>query len=84
MKRLKLFCLLIVLLSSLAHSIPEQHPSTEILADDFSNRAFSHIIHLAGMGHRQVGTENDKLAIQYIKDQFENMKIYIEIQPFEF
>jgi len=83
MKHLKLFCLLIVLISSLAHSIPEQHPSTEILADDFSTRAFSHIIHLAGMGHRHIGTENDKLAIQYIKDQFENMNLSVKIQLFE-
>jgi len=84
MKRLKIFCLLVVLLSSLVKSFPEQSPRAEILADNFSTRAFSHIIHLARIGHRQVGSEKDKLAAQYIKDQFENMNIDVEIQPFEF
>ena len=84
MKKLKFICLLVVLLSSLVKSFPEQSPRAEILADDFSTRAFSHIIHLARMGHRQVGTKNDKLAAQYIKDQFENMNIEVEIQEFEF
>ena len=84
MKKLKFICLLVVLLSSLVKSFPEQSPRAEILADDFSTRAFSHIIHLARMGHRQVGTKNDKLGAQYIKDQFKNMNIDVEIQPFEF
>jgi hypothetical protein len=84
MKKLKFICLLVVLLSILVKSFPEQSPRAEILADDFSTRAFSHIIHLARMGHRQVGTKNDKLAAQYIKDQFENMNLNVEIQEFEF
>jgi hypothetical protein len=84
MKRLKIFCLLVVLLSSLGQIFPEQQFVLEGFPDDFSTRAFSHIIHLARMGHRQVGSENDKLATQYIKDQFENMNIDVEIQPFEF
>ena len=84
MKRLRIFCLLVVLLSNLALVFPEQRLTVESLPDDFSTRAFSHIIHLARMGHRQVGTENDKLAAQYIKDQFESMNIDVEIQPFEF
>ncbi len=71
MKHLKIFCLLVVLLSSLVQSFPGQQPIAEILPEDFSTKVFSHIIHLASMGHRQVGTENDKHAIQYIKDQFE-------------
>jgi hypothetical protein len=84
MKRLKIFCLLVVLFSILAQGFPEQQPSAEILPDDFSTRAFTHIIHLARMVHRQVGTENDRRSVQYLKDQFENMNIDVEIQPFEF
>jgi hypothetical protein len=84
MKRFKIFYLLVVLLSNLVQVFPEQRFTVDSLPDDFSTRAFSHIIHLARMGHRQVGSENDKLAVQYIKDQFENMNIDVEIQPFEF
>ena len=84
MKRSKIFCLLVVLLSNLVQVFPEQRFTIESLHDDFSTRAFSHIIHLARMGHRQVGSENDKLAAQYINDQFENMNIDVEIQLFEF
>ena len=84
MKPLKILCLLVVLLSNLVQVFPEQRLTIEKLPDDFSTRAFSHVIHLARMGHRQVGSENDKLAAQYIKDQFENMNIDVEIQPFEF
>jgi len=84
MKHLKIVYLLVVLLSNLAQNFPGQQPSAEILPEDFSTKVFTHIIHLARMGHRHVGTENDKLAVQYIKDQLENMNIDVEIQPFEF
>jgi acetylornithine deacetylase/succinyl-diaminopimelate desuccinylase-like protein len=84
MKRLKIVYLLVVLLSDLAPCFPGQQPTAEILPEDFSAKVFSHIIHLARLGHRHVGTENDNLAAQYIKDQFENMDIDVEIQPFEF
>jgi hypothetical protein len=84
MKHLKSFCLLVVFLSNMVQVFPDQRSTAEILPDDFSTRAFSHIIYLAGMGHRQIGSENDKLAAQYIKDQFENMSIDVDIQPFEF
>ena len=84
MKSFKIFCLLVVLLSNLVQVFPEQKLTIESLPDDFSTRAFSHIIHLARKGHRQVGSENDMLATQYIKDQFEDMNIDVEIQPFEF
>ena len=84
MKRLKILCLLVVLLSHLVQVFPEQRLTIESLPADFSTRAFTHVIHLARMGHRQVGSENDRLAVQYIKDQFENMNIDVEIQPFEF
>ena len=84
MKHLKIIYLLVVLLSNLGQIFPGQPPNAEILPEDFSAKVFTHISHLAIMGHRQVGTENDKLAAQYIKDQFENMNIDVEIQPFEF
>lgn len=84
MKHLKIFCLLVVLLSSLVQSFPGQQPIAEILPEDFSTKVFSHVIHLASMGHRQVGTDNNKHAIQYLKDQFWNMNIDVEIQLFEF
>lgn len=83
MKCLRVSCLLVVLLLFLAQGFTQQH-SAEILPDDFSTRAFTHIIHLAQMGHRQVGTENDRRSVQYIQKEFENMNIGVEIQPFDF
>jgi len=69
-------------------SIPEQgfpqQQSAEILPVDFSEMAFIHINYLSEMDHRQVGSENDRKTVQYIKDQFEKMHIDVEIQPFEF
>jgi hypothetical protein len=84
MKHLKIVYLLVVLLLNLAQNFPGQPPNAEILPEDFSAKVFTHIIHLARMGHRHVGTENDKLAVHYIKDQLENMNIDVEIQPLEF
>ena len=84
MKHLKIVYLLVVFFLNLAQNFPGQPPNAEILPEDFSAKVFSHISHLARMGHRQVGSENDKLASQYIKDQFENMNIDVEVQPFEF
>lgn len=84
MKRLIIFYVVIILLLILVIALPGQQPSKKILPDDFSTRAFNHIIHLSQLGHRQVGTENDRLAIQYIRDQFEHMNVDVEVQPFEF
>lgn len=84
MKRVKNLCFLFVLFSNLVILFPEQRLPIKSLPDDFSSKVFSHIIQLAGMGHRQVGSENDKLAAQYIKEQFEKRNIDVEIQPFEF
>ncbi len=84
MKRLKIVYLLAVLLSSLAQGFPGKPPNAEILPEDFSAKVFSHIVHLARMGHRQVGSKNDNLSAQYIKNQFESMDIDVETQPFEF
>ncbi len=84
MKRLKICCFLVILSSKLALGFPQQQTSTEILPVDFSTRAFTHIIELAKMGHRQVGTVNDRRSVKYIKDQLENMNIDVDIQRFEF
>jgi hypothetical protein len=84
MKRLKILGLLVVYLSYLGPVFPGQGLKAEKLSKNFSTRVFSHITHLARMSHRQVGSKNDKSAAEYIKDQFENMNIDVEIQPFEF
>lgn len=84
MKRLIIFYLVIILLMIIILAFPEEQSWNEILPDDFSTRAFNHIISLSQLGHRQVGTENDKLAMQYIRHQFENINVDVEIQPFEF
>jgi hypothetical protein len=84
MKRLIIFYLVIILLLIFILAFPEQQSRNEMLPDDFEKRVFNHIIQLARMGHRQVGTGNDKLTIQYLIDQFESMNIDVEIQPFEF
>ena len=84
MKRFMIFYLLIILLLILIIVLPAEQPSKEILPDDFSARAFDHIVHLSQLGHRQVGTENDRLAIRYIIEQIEQMGLDVEVQPFEF
>jgi hypothetical protein len=63
---------------------PEDQPRKKFLPDNFNSEVLAHILHLAGLRHRQAGTQNDRLTIQYIKDQFENMFLDVEIQPFEF
>jgi hypothetical protein len=84
LKFLKVTFLLMALLSALALGIVQQQPRPEILPNDFSAKVFTHITYLADMGPRQVGSENDRRSIQYIKDQFENMKLDVDIQPFDF
>jgi len=84
MKRLIIFYLVIILLMIMILAFPEEQSWNEILPYDFSTKAFDHIVHLSQLGHRQVGTENDKLAIRYIRDQFERMRLDVEVQPFEF
>ncbi len=84
MKHLKNFFLGIVFLLIIILAYPQVPPGNEILPEDFSTRAFNHIIYLSRLGHRQAGTENDRLAIQYIRDQFENIGLHVETQPFEF
>lgn len=83
MKRLMIFYLVIILLMFFILAFPEEQPTGEVLPDDFSARVFNHIVHLAGLGHRQVGTKNDRLTIQYIREQLEKMGLDVEIQPFE-
>jgi hypothetical protein len=84
MKRFIIFYLLIILILILIIAVPAQQPSKTILPNDFSTKAFDHIVHLSQLGHRQVGTENDRLAIRYIRDQFEHIGLDVEVQPFEF
>lgn len=84
MKRLIIFYLIIILLMFFILAYPEEQQGNKLLASDFSTRVYEHIVHLARLGHRQVGTENDRLAIQYITEQFENMGLAVEVQPFEF
>jgi hypothetical protein len=84
MKRFMIFYLLIILLLILIIILPAEQLSEEILPDDFSARAFSHIVHLSQLGHRQVGTRNDRIAIRYITERFEQMELDVEVQPFEF
>ncbi|MBN1982045.1 MAG: M20/M25/M40 family metallo-hydrolase [Chitinivibrionales bacterium] len=76
--------LAVILLSNPVPSSQRHSTGAESLPSDFSSRAFKHIVHLAGMGHRQAGTENDRLTVRYVKEQFEDMNIAVEIQPFEF
>ena len=84
MKRMKFVCLAFLLIPNLAQIYPEQNPTQKILPSDFVDRAMSHIVHLAVMGHRQAGSKNDKKTIQYLKEQFEDMGLEVEIQTFEF
>ena len=84
MKRLIILFVLIILLLFLIVALPAEQPSKKILPDDFSARAFDHIVQLSQLGHRQVGTENDRLTIRYIREQFEHMNVDVEVQPFEF
>lgn len=84
MNRLRFLCILVVWFSNLAFGFPQRQSDSEILPDDFSDQVLAHITYLADMGHRQVGSENDKRAVQYIKDQIEKMDIDVEIQPFDF
>jgi len=81
------FIMIFLLISALLNPSPAatgQSSSAEFLPLDFSTRAYAHIVHLAGLGHRHVGTTNDRLTVQYIKKQFMDMNIAVEIQPFEF
>jgi hypothetical protein len=84
MKRFIILYLLIILLLILIIVLPAEQPSKEILPANFSARAFDHIVHLSQLGHRQVGAKNDRLAITYITDQFEQMELDVVVQPFEF
>ena len=84
MKPWRIFFVFAASLIYLSPGLPQQNSDAQILPDDFSAMAFSHIVYLAGLGHRHVGTENDQLAIQYIKNQFDRMGVEADIEPFEF
>ena len=84
MRHLRILLLLAAFLLSVSPGFSQQKSSTGILPDGFSDAAFTHVAYLAGLGHRQVGTENDRRAIQYIKNQFEAMNMEVEVQPVEF
>ena len=84
MKCLVIFYLLIILFLIQIIVLPAQQPRHNILPENFSARAFDLIVHLSQLGHRQVGTENDRLAVRYIKEQFEHMNVDVVVQPFEF
>jgi hypothetical protein len=79
-----LIYVLILLLLNPSPSVTRQTSNDDVFPEEFSTRALTHIVHLAGLGHRQVSTENDRHTVQYIKDQFEDMDIAVEIQPFAF
>jgi hypothetical protein len=84
MKRFVIFYLIVILLLFFVLAFPENPPGYKLLPENFVKKAFDHIVNLAELGHRQVGTENDRHAIQYISEQFEDMGLDVEIQPFEF
>jgi hypothetical protein len=54
------------------------------LPQDFKERAFSHIVYLASLGSRMAGTKNEDKAIEYVYNQFKELGIDVEKEPFEF
>jgi len=54
------------------------------LPPDFVERAFRHIVYLAGLGTRVAGTENEAQAIAYVRQRLEELGIPVVVEPFEF
>lgn len=54
------------------------------LPQDFQERVFGHILHLTGLGTRVTGTENEGKAIDYVRQQFEQLEVPVEVEPFGF
>jgi hypothetical protein len=61
-----------------------QQPGARILPADFVDRVLAHVDHLAGLGHRQAGTANDRSTVAYLRDQFARLDVDVAIEPFEF
>ena len=53
------------------------------LPPDFKERAFRHIMYLAGLGARVAGTENEAKAIAYVRQQLEELGIPVVVETFE-
>jgi len=45
---------------------------------------FCHVEYLAGLGHRISGTQNDRLARQYIVERFKAAGLQVRTEPFDF
>jgi hypothetical protein len=54
------------------------------LPPDFVERAFRHIVYLAGLGTRVAGTENEAQAIAYVRQRLEELGIPVVVEPFDF
>ncbi|MFC2082304.1 M28 family metallopeptidase [Bacteroidota bacterium] len=84
MKQFKLFFLVLFVAVSSGFISCQSGITREILLKNFGDRAFKHIEYLSSMEHRQVGSENDKKTINYLKEQFLSLGLDVEIQPFQF
>lgn len=54
------------------------------LSPTFKDNVFRHIEYLAGLGTRVTGTVSEAKAIEYIREQFQEIEIQVELEPFEF
>jgi hypothetical protein len=84
MAKLRLLFTLSYLALAIGFVSAQEKISGEILPANFENDAFKHIEFLASLGHRQVGSENDAKTIDYIKKQFLQYGLSVEVQPFQF
>lgn len=84
MRQFKLLLFVIFPILSVGCTAVQNQTTGEILPINFGEQAFRHIEVLSSFGHRQVGSANEAKTIQYIREQFETMKLEVEIQPFQF
>ncbi|MBU1011801.1 MAG: M20/M25/M40 family metallo-hydrolase [Bacteroidetes bacterium] len=70
--------------ANILKTLKEQKAKRNILGNTFVENVTKHIEYLTSFDHRQAGSKNERLASNYITEQFAQIGINPEIQPFEF
>jgi hypothetical protein len=82
MKKVIFILVIFLLIYALCLSQPEGQSAQ--WPPDFKERAYSHIEKLVSLGIRAAGTDQEARAIQYIKENFEELGLDTRVEPFEF
>jgi len=74
-------CMFVLCISSLS-CLPDKD-NVQWLHSDFEKDAFKHVENLANLGTRDAGSDTEKKAIAYIRQELEDAGLLVSVEPFE-